>query len=112
MFKYVLVASALAALAAVGSAQEALLGACNNADYKGNCRGWAGNLKTCHGFTNEWNDVISSIWVQHDKGYVCKIYRDAGCKGDGPQFDANTPIRNLQDHYFNDMASSYYCWLS
>ncbi|KAF9314742.1 hypothetical protein BKA57DRAFT_489020 [Linnemannia elongata] len=103
MFKYVLVASALAA---VSSAYN-LLTVCNNANFSGNCVTWTGNLNTCYG-VGEYNDAISSAKVEG--GIVCRLYRDGGCKGAGPLITG--PAYNLQEQNFNDVTSSFYCYFT
>lgn len=103
MFKFVLVASALAA---VTSAYN-LLTVCNNSNFSGNCVTWTGNLHTCYG-VGEYNDAISSAKVEG--GIVCRLYRDAGCKGQGPLITG--PAYNLQEQNFNDVTSSFYCYFT
>ncbi|KAG9071621.1 hypothetical protein KI688_005834 [Linnemannia hyalina] len=100
MFKYVLIASALAA---VGSAYN-LLTVCNDANFKGNCVTWTGDLKKCYGL-NEYKGAVSSAKIF---GSIrCNLYRKDGCKGGGIVITG--PAYNLQEQNFNDAASSFYC---
>lgn len=103
MLKYILVSSAVAAV----SAAYTLITACNNSNLSGNCITWTGDLNTCYGVT-EYNDAISSVKVYG--GIYCRLYRDAGCQGEGPLIIG--PAYNLNDQGFNDVTSSFYCYLN
>jgi hypothetical protein len=135
MFKYILVASAIAAVsyaaainpdvaispevaispstevnpdAIINGAQFKLLTVCTAANFKGSCIQFVGNLNTCY-ILDDYNDSVSSARVD-DKNIHCRMFRDDGCTGENMLIDR--PYKNFQDVTFNDMASTFKCWFA
>ncbi|KAG0337030.1 hypothetical protein BG005_004155, partial [Podila minutissima] len=109
MFKYVLVASAFAAVssaAAINGAQFKLITVCTASNFQGACVQFTGTLNTCH-YLDDFNDSVSSAKVD-DRAILCRLYEHGGCKGSNMLI--NNPYNNFQDVNFNDMASSFICW--
>ncbi|KAK3817739.1 MAG: hypothetical protein J3Q66DRAFT_369541 [Benniella sp.] len=101
MYKYVLVASALAAVCSAYT----LLTACTNINLS-NCMTFEGDLHTCYG-VEQYDESISSAKVHG--AVICRLYRDAGCIGPGPII--TDPAYNLNDQGFANVTSSFKCWL-
>ncbi|KAF9136466.1 hypothetical protein BGX30_011169 [Mortierella sp. GBA39] len=111
MFKFVLVASAIAAVssaAVINGEQFKLITVCTASNFKGACVQFHGILNGCY-YLDDYNDAVSSARVD-DKNIHCRLFKEGDCTGDNMLIDR--PYKNFQDVTFNDMASSFKCWFA